>query len=653
MTKRNRAVNTGRRCVVFGGTALFGLATSRLVSGLQRGGGTDGYKQPGYDGTIAVRENLLVNGAGVPIQLRGSNIQAHAFSMIRGNADASGGGGNDGPNDAPNGPNLGFLKKWHMNTIRIGISEACWLGYKCFSTAVNGDGVTGWINPDPNSASNSYQHQITRQIAALNGIGCCVILTLAGTNPGRSAPGGQDFMANQDNSISCWQSIAATYGYPNGTALKRNGGTVDDRSVIFELFNEPEMDGNTRNGWSLLMNGGLVAQSYVTNGYGAFRDVPARPVYPYPCTTPLGNFIPGENAMVDGTAVGVILCYFRNTTLNLPASGTQFIHLFTKAGYAGGAPSVSRGNLITGSISGATTQVTGSYGWYVAGHAQMLAAIRAAGAWNVCLLSGQQYDQDLSGWATHAPSDSTAPAGYSGSGWQPQIGACWHPYPVYSYVSNATVVSGGSGYAMGDTILLPMPESGAAANSVYWQAQLKVTGVNGSTVTAVQINPYTGGTPGVAGGNPAQFLSHSSGGSPVGGAYSNLLLPSNPVPQYSSSGKGTGATFNLSLAMLGGPGWPNNSHWSAVAALKTTPGVPVVITETGEHYGTGVSGSPWMSALTTFCDTNGISLVAYAYTPSNGWTDLNGGDFSLADGNHHPTPGYGAFMYNWFTHHNP
>jgi hypothetical protein len=79
----------------------------------------------------------------------------------------------------------------------------------------------------------------------------------------------------------------------------------------------------------------------------------------------------------------------------------------------------------------------------------------------------------------------------------------------------------------------------------------------------------------------------------------------------------------------------------------------VVITETGEHYGAGVSGSPWMSVVTSFCDANDISLVVYAYTPSDAWTDLKGGDFSLADGNHNPTPGYGAFMYNWFTTHSP
>jgi hypothetical protein len=653
MKKQPGSVDKRRRKIILGGTALLGLASSRVSALFQREEVAGANMKSGYDGVISVNGNSLANGAAVPTQLRGGNIQDYAFSLMRGNADASGWGINGGANEGANGPNLEYLKKWRMNAIRIGINEACWLGYKCYSTAVNGDGTTGCINPDPNAPSESYQRQITRQIAALNSIGCYVILTLAGTNPGRSAPGGQDFMANQDNSISCWQSIASIYGYPKGIALKRNGGTVDDRSVIFELFNEPEMYGGSRSAWSLLMDGGYVQQGYITNGYGAFRDVPARPVYPYPCTSPIGTFVPGENALVEGNVVGVILSYYKNSTVGFPASGTQFIHLFTPAGFAGPAPAISLGATITGSISKATTQVVGDYGWYVAGHSQMLAAIRAAGAWNVCLLSGDQYDQDLSGWAAHAPTDSTAPAAYDGRGWKPQIGASWHPYPSYSYVSNATISSGGRGYALGDTILLPMPESGPAANSVYWQAQLRVTAVERGAVTAVEVNPYVGGTPGVAGGNAAQVLFHSSGGAPLGGAYSNLMLPSNPVPQFSSSGRGTGAAFNLSFTSIGGTAWPNRHHWSTVAALRSVPGVPVVITETGEHYGNGITGSPWMSALTSFCDTNGISLVVHAYTPSRGWTDLNGGDFSLVDANHIPTPGYGAFMYNWFTTHAP
>jgi hypothetical protein len=600
-----------------------------------------------YDGVISVSGAALINGANATIQLRGTNIQDYAQCMISGSSDASGGA--IGGNDQAHGPNTAFLANWKMNAIRIGINEASWLGYECYTTAANGDGSTGWINPDPYSGANSYAAQITAQIEALNAIGCYVILTLAFSNPGRSAPLGQDFMANQDNSISCWQSLAATYGYPNGTALKRNGGTVDDRSVIFELYNEPAMYGEDSGTWNLLMNGGLYNNGYFANYYGAL-GLPYTAVFPFPCQTPVGTgFIPGEAVTVNGSTVGQVLCYYRNTTSGLPSSGSQSVHIFING--SANAPNVVTGDIVTGSKSGTTATITGPYGWYVAGHSQMLAAIRAAGASNVCLLSGDQYCQDLSGWAAYAPSDSTAPAGYSGSGWKPQIGACWHPYPAYSYISDATIASGGSGYAVGDTILLPMPESGAAANSVYWQAQLQVTSVNGSAITGVQINAYTGGTPGVAGGNAGQFSSHSAGGSPVGGAYSNLMLPSNPVPQYSSSGNGTGATFNLSFTSVSGTNWPNNPHWSTVAALRTTPGVPVVITETGEHFGTGISGSPWMSALTTFCDTNGIGMVCFAYTPTAGWTNLNGGDYSLADSNHNPTPGYGEFMYNWFTTH--
>ena len=623
--------------------AAAGLADSALVSAVYEINSPSG----GYDGVISASGGALINGSNATIQLRGANIQNYTSSLITGATDASGG---TTANDQARGPNTAALAKWKMNAIRIGINEASWLGYNCYTTNANGDGATGWINPDPLTGANSYVEQITAQIAALNAIGCYVILTLAFSNPGRSAALGQDYMANQDNSISCWQSIAATYGYPNGTALKRNGGAVDDRSVMFELYNEPAMYGEDAGNWHILMNGGLYNGGYFANYYGEL-GLPFTTVFPFPCETPSGaGFIPGESVKVNGSTVGQVLCYYRNTTTGLPSSGSQFVHIFNNG--SSSAPAVNSGDIVTGSKSGTTAYISGPYGWYVAGHSQMLAAIRAAGAWNVCLLSGDQYNQDLSGWAAYAPSDATAPAGYSGAGWKPQIAACWHPYPAWSYISNAAVASGGSGYATGDTILLPMPESGADANSVYWQAQLQVTRVDGSgAVTAVQINPYTGGRPGAAGGNAGQYSAHSSGGSPVGGAYSNLMLPSNPVPQSSSSGKGTGAAFNLTLTSVSSNLWPNKSHWAEVAALKTTPGVPVVITETGEHYGTGVSGSPWMAALSSWCDTNGISLVTYAYTPSNGWTNLDGADYSLVDGNHNPTPGYGAFMYDWFTTH--
>jgi len=653
----NGDVDHGRRKALLGGAALVGLTstgtltacgTSSTASSSNSGGGTAGGGS-GYDGTIQVTGSTFSNGSGTSVQLRGASIQNYALAMILGSTDAS--GGVTGGNDQAHGPNLSVLSKWKMNAIRIGINEASWLGYECYTTHANGDGVTGWINPSPASGASSYRQQIIDQIAALNSIGCYAVLTLAYSNPGRSAPLGQDFMANQDNSIACWQSIAQTLGYPNGTALKKNGGTVDDRSVLFELYNEPAMYGEDAVNWGMLMNGGFYGHGYYANYYGAL-GLPFTSVFPFPCTAPAGpGFIPGEIVTVGGNTVGQILCYYQNSTQGLPSSGSRFLHIYNQA--SSNAPYIASGSTVTGSISGTTAVVTGAYGWFVAGHSQMLSAIRATGAWNPCLLSGDQYNQDLSGWAAYAPSDATPPAAYGGPGWTPQIAACWHPYPSSSYISGAAVASGGSGYSVGDTILLPMPEAGPAANSVYWQAQLKVTAVSGTSVSAVQINPYTGGTPGLAGGNAGQFSSHQSGQGLLGGAYCNLFLPPGPVPQESSSGRGTGASFKLSFTDTRGNGWPNQVFWRQVVDLKRSRNVPVVVTEAGEHYGKGVSGSPWMAALTSWCDANDISLIGYAYTPSDGWIDLNGGDFGVIDGDDRPTPGYGAFMYAWFTGHGP
>jgi len=197
-----------------------------------------------------------------------------------------------------------------------------------------------------------------------------------------------------------------------------------------------------------------------------------------------------------------------------------------------------------------------------------------------------------------------------------------------------------------------MRQSGRHASSGHL---IGVTAVNAGAVTGVQVNAYLGGTPGRASINDAG--THGANYT-LGGSYLTMLLPVNPVPQDSSSGGGSGATFNLAFHNhSGNPGtgdWPNYDTWSQVVTLKNTfngIGVPICITETGEHSGAGVSGSPWMAAQTAWCDDNGVSLLSFCYNPSPGWYNPSGWDLALVDVNHVPTPGYGEFMYKWFTTH--
>jgi hypothetical protein len=90
------------------------------------------------------------------------------------------------------------------------------------------------------------------------------------------------------------------------------------------------------------------------------------------------------------------------------------------------------------------------------------------------------------------------------------------PDTGFSQVGSAAVVSGGTGYAVNDTITL-------GANGAY--VTLFVASVSAGAITSVGIR------------NAPQFLSK--------------FIPSNPVAQVLSSGGGTGATFNLTWANIG------------------------------------------------------------------------------------------------------
>jgi hypothetical protein len=634
----------------------------------------------GFDGSISVGSSgNLVNGHGTTVQLRGANIQQSAFFMIQqssptigstGVVDASGGlnvndqaavtsGSGAGTVLTATGPNTTFMAPWKFNTIRVGINEANWLGYSVYQmTGTSASPVmSGAQNPDNFGifTNLSYPNQIISQVSQLTAAGYYVILTLAGTHPGLLSTCQQDVMADQDHSIQLWQSVAAVFGYPNGTALIRNGGTVANRAVIFELFNEPFTNSDTT-----AYTGGFI-NGYYQNG-SPFVHLTGLPV-----TGLSGTFTPGESFTATNGTAGKVANYYVNTTTGLASSGTTFLHVYNVTGtntsgnlFTTAIP-IPVGTTITGSSSGATAQISslnsGQFGWYVAGNQQMLSAIRTAGAGNVVLCSGTNFAHQLSGWLTNmAGTDTTAPAGWVSGGfgaWTSQLGAHWHPYPAFSQITAVTVQSGGSGYAVNDTILLPMDESGGAnSGGVYWQAQLKVTGVSGGVINGIAINPYTGGTPGVAGGQ------NGITGNSSGGVYSNLLIPSNPVAQSTTSGSGSGATFNLTFTNISAGGGAEVSNLPGIVAIKTA-GYPVALTETGEHTGTGIVGAPWMAELTSWADTNGISVVTYAYTPNIGWFNAQGYDFTLAlstltgGAYRTPSPGYGVFMFNWLSTHSP
>lgn len=96
-------------------------------------------------------------------------------------------------------------------------------------------------------------------------------------------------------------------------------------------------------------------------------------------------------------------------------------------------------------------------------------------------------------------------------------------------VTAAAVVSGGTGHSVGDIITLA---AGLSTNApIGAPAQLLVTGVSGSAITSVSV------------------VSQVPGATALGGSY--FAKQTNPVAQGSTTGAGTGATFNLTYGSQG------------------------------------------------------------------------------------------------------
>jgi aryl-phospho-beta-D-glucosidase BglC (GH1 family) len=190
--------------------------------------------------SVRVQGDHFIDAASEPVQLRGVNASGLETVAVQGWDPADPWGGET--------PNYTAIKSWKANTLRLPLNEASWLGYTC----VDGKGVSR--DPDP---GHNYQAIVEKTVADATAAGLYVILDLHWTAPKNFCPLAQNPMADTDNSITFWTSIATQFkSYPN---------------VLFELFNEPYLywTSGSATAWSILMQGGTETQ-YVTGNGSAY-----------------------------------------------------------------------------------------------------------------------------------------------------------------------------------------------------------------------------------------------------------------------------------------------------------------------------------------------------------------------------------------------
>jgi len=189
---------------------------------------------------VTVSGDHFIDGTGKTVQLRGVNLSGLEFVAVQGWDPADPWGGQLGAN----GPNFAAMKTWNINTVRIPLNEASWLGYTCVDAAGESH------DPDP---GKNYQATVEQAVTAAAAAGMYVVLDLHLSAPKNFCPLAQNPMADADNSLAFWKSIA--------TQFKGNA------NVLFELFNEPYLYWLATPGteWQTEMQGGSITQ-YVTGG---------------------------------------------------------------------------------------------------------------------------------------------------------------------------------------------------------------------------------------------------------------------------------------------------------------------------------------------------------------------------------------------------
>src|SRR5262249_8500692 len=151
--------------------------------------------------SISVLGNRLVDGSGRTVRLLGVNRSSFEYAC------AQGWGMWVGPTD---GEAIAAMKAWRINTVRLPLNEACWLGL---------------TNGKPQYRADPYRRAVVAYVRRLHAAGLYVIVDLHWNAPGNQRALGQQRAADADHSPAFWRSVA--------TAFR------GDHAVLFDLYNEP------------------------------------------------------------------------------------------------------------------------------------------------------------------------------------------------------------------------------------------------------------------------------------------------------------------------------------------------------------------------------------------------------------------------------
>ena len=222
--------------------SAFTVTASVASTGTSGSGSGTGSSGSGSESGLVVKVdgNHLVDASGNVVQLRGVNVSGLEFVAVQGWDASNPWGGQTGTAT----PDWTTIKSWDVNAVRIPLNEASWLGYTCT------DATGASHNPDPGA---NYQATVASAVAGATAAGLYVILDLHWTAPAAFCPLAQNQMADADNSVRFWSSIATEF--------------KSDPNVLFELFNEPFVGDSSPSAadWTTIMQGGPQT-NYVTGG---------------------------------------------------------------------------------------------------------------------------------------------------------------------------------------------------------------------------------------------------------------------------------------------------------------------------------------------------------------------------------------------------